>query len=333
MNSKPKNISIDIIAAKKLSNYILKKWGFSVTEYKWITQNMLAAEMVGKSTHGLTRLQFIKKFLLEKANKNIDFSIINQSSSHIFIDAKNKLGFQPIYEGLKVAYKKLKKSPIVLLGIKDCLFTGYVGDYAYETTQKGFIYIGFHNSTAALIPHGASVPIWGTNPITTGVPSEKNPVIFDAAMSQISGGQVLLSQKNKTNLPIGVAMDKDGNFTRDPFKSVGLLSHGHKGSGLAYMVELLAGALTNSKVGNIVPGGWGSLSILINPSFFRNLSEFKNDVNLSQKELKEARKEKGVKQIYFPGEQSALLRLEAEKKGSFLVSSSVYEELIQFTKE
>ncbi len=332
MTSKKTQKTLSISRAQELSNSILIRWGFSLAEAKWITQNMIAAEIADKKTHGLTRIQFIKEFLLSKVNVTGTKELISESSSHLYYDAKYKLGFEPIYSAIEHAIDKLSSSAIVAIGIKDCLFSGYVGDYAHYAVSRGFIYMGFHNSIAALIPHGAAEPLWGTNPITIGIPSKGYPVIYDAAMSQIAGGQVLLSKKKGENLPDCVAMDKDGHITRDPFKSVGLLPHGHKGSGLAYIVELLAGSLTASKVGNSVPGGWGSYSILINPAMFRPLADFQADVKMSQVELKQARKANGVKEIYFPGERSAIARQKNEKKGTIAIPLPVYEELIKYNQ-
>lgn len=332
MNSKHTQKTLLISEAQELSNSILKKWGFSLSEAKWITHNIIAAEMANKKTHGLTRIQFINQFLLSKVNISGTKELISEGTSHLYFDAKFKLGFEPIYDAMEQAFQKLKSSAIVAIGIKDCLFSGYVGDYAHYATLKGLIYMGFHNSVAALIPHGAAEPLWGTNPITIGIPSAGFPVIYDAAMSQISGGQVLLNQKKGIDLPNDVAMDKDGQITRDPFESVGLLSHGHKGSGLAYVVELLAGALTASRVGNSVQGGWGSYSILINPTMFRSLADFQADVKTSQDELKHAKKATGVKEIFFPGEQSARSRQINKKNRSISIPMPVYEELLQFNQ-
>lgn len=321
--------SISILTGTQLCTNILRKWGFSNLESKWITKNLIAAEMACKQTHGLSRLQFIDKYLLKNVNIKGKSSIISESQTHIYVDANSKLGFEPIYESLYKGFEKLKVSNVVTIGVKNSLFAGYVGDYAYETVKNGYIYIGFHNSTPALIPFGTIDPLWGTNPITVGIPGGEHPVIYDAAMSQISGGQVLISKKTNKKLPNNVALDESGNITRDPNKSAGLLPLGYKGSGLAYIVELLAGALTGSKVGGETMGGWGSFSIIINPTAYIPLEQLINSVNKSQIELKKSRKAKGVSEVLFPGERSTALFKQSQKNQQIEMPLEIYNEIIK----
>ena len=121
----------------------------------------------------------------------------------------------------------------------------------------------------------------------------------------------MVARQEGKKIKEGVAVDEGGVITTDPEKAMkgGLLPIAkHKGSGLAFIVELLAGALTGSRVGFSVPGGWGTAYILIDPSIFRPINEFKNDVETAIKELKNAPKAEGVKEIYFPGEHSQKLR-------------------------
>lgn len=95
----------------------------------------------------------------------------------------------------------------------------------------------------------------------------------------------------------------EGELTTDPEEAMegGLLPIAeHKGSGLGFIIELLAGALTSSHVGYNVKGGWGSLFILINPTILRDLNEFKNDVTSAITELKSLPRAKGVDEIYYP---------------------------------
>ena len=108
---------------------------------------------------------------------------------------------------------------------------------------------------------------------------------------------------------------------------------GHKGSGLAFIVELLAGALTGSRVGYSVPGGWGTFYILINRALFRPIDKFKDDVETAIKELKNAPKADGFDEIYFPGERSQKLREENLKAGEIEVSDQLIQNLKLLIKE
>src|SRR3989338_2076348 len=93
------------------------------------------------------------------------------------------------------------------------------------------------------------------------------------------------------------------------------------------IVELLGGALSGSRVGYNIDGGWGSFFILINPELFRDLSDFKSDVDSLINEMKTSKKMKGFDEVYFPGEQSQKNRTNASQSGEIDVPNEFVEQL------
>lgn len=282
---------MEIGEARDLSKQILAKLGFGLEEAELITQNLIEAELVEKKTHGLVRLLSIAGLVaVGKITVNDqDISLINEQKATLHFDGKYKPGFYAIYKSLEKAFSKVKETGILAVGLKDLAYaSGYIGDYARLAAEQNLIFIGFHNSPGGLVPFGTAKNLWGTNPITIGVPTHGAPVILDMASSKSTWGNLLLSKNEGKDLPVGVAIDKAGEPTIDPNEAMlgGLLPiAGHKGSGLAFIVELLAGGLSNSRVGGAVEGGWGSFYLLIDPTMFRNLNDFKNDVQKAIDEL------------------------------------------------
>lgn len=319
--------------ATDLSNQILTKLGFRKEEAELITQNLLEAELVEKKTHGLVRLPAIAK-LVDTGKIRVtdeDIEIISEQPVSIHFNGKYKPGFYGIYKSLEKAFRKVKQSGILAVGLKDLAYaSGYIGDYARRATVKDLIFIGFHNSPGGLLPYGTTKDLWGTNPLTIGVPTHKIPVILDMASSQTTWGNLMVAKTEGKTIKEGVAVDKEGNITIDPTKAMGggiLPIAGHKGSGLAFIVELLGGALSNSRVGGAVEGGWGSFYILIDPTMFRNLNDFKSDVQKAIDELKAAPKAKGFSEIYFTGEQSYLKRQKNLAADEIVLSELLTSEL------
>ena len=215
--------------------------------------------------------------------------------------------------------------------------TGYVGHFARIATEKNLIFICFNNSPGRIAPHGTRKRLWGTDPVTVGIPTNKYPIIHDMATAKITSSDLLKTLRAGGKLPQGVTIDKEGNLCTDPQKvwdeGSMLPIAEHKGSGLALICELLAGALTGSRSGFSVPGGWGTFFILINPTAFRPLSQFKKDIDTVIKELKSAPKRKGVKEIFYPGERSMKLREKNLKAGTVEIDDSVYQNLQKLIKE
>lgn len=319
--------------ATDLSNTILLKLGFNQEEAELITQNLIEAELVEKKTHGLVRVPAIARNIRAEKIKvsDQDLEIISEHPGSIHYDAHYKPGFYALYKSLEKAIPKAKESGIVAVGIKDLAYaSGFIGDYARRATEQDLIFIGFHNSPGGLVPHGTTKDLWGTDPLTVGIPTHSIPVILDMASSQCTWGDLMVAKTEGKSIREGVAIDGEGNVTIDPVKAMegGILPiAGHKGSGLAFIVELLGGGLSNSRVGGAVDGGWGSFYILINPGMFRDLNEFKDDVQKAIGELKSAPKAKGVNEIFFPGEQSYYKREKSIKADTIEVSESLMKQL------
>lgn len=332
-------MKLSISDAQKLSNKILTHLDFKKSDAELITKNLIEAELTNRKSHGLIRLPAIKSKLEQKqlSNTHQEIEYIKETDSSLLVNAKNKPGFIAIYQSLEKAIAKAKKSGIVVVGIQDAAYcSGYIGSYAKQATKNDLIFMGFNNSPGGLIPHGSKRELWGTDPITVGVPTHDVPVILDMASSKITFGSLLVALNEKKQLPSGVTLDKDGQPTTDPLKAIqggGILPIAeHKGSGLAFIVELLAGALTGSMIGTAVKGGWGTTYLLINPAIFRSLTDFKDDVKTAINELKSMPKADGVKEIYFAGEQSHLAREKNLAAGEIEVNESLFEQLQELAK-
>ncbi len=151
------------------------------------------------------------------------------------------------------------------------------------------------------------------------------------ATSKITVGQLMNSQRDKKPLPPESAIDGKGNYTTDAdlawIEGALVPFGGYKGSGLMFIGEMLAGALTGSRVGYSVPGGWGIFFILFDPTIFRPIEDFKKDINTAISELKGSKKREGVTEIFYPGEKSQKLRQENLKKGYIEVDESLIEKI------
>jgi L-2-hydroxycarboxylate dehydrogenase (NAD+) len=336
-------MKINIEDAKKLSLQILSKLNFPEEEKNLITKNLIEAELSERHSHGLSRLISICKFInSEKLDRTIrvggeEMKIIKETPHSLYIDAKYKAGFFAIYKSLEKAIPKAKKNSMVTVGIKNAGYaTGFIGDYAREVAENNLIFIGFHSIRGDLVPFGSKKAIFGTNPLTVGVPAFSHPVILDMASSLMTIGDVVIAKNEGKKIRENVAVDANGSLTTDPNKVLSgggvLPMAGHKGSGLAFIIQLLAGALTGSSVGYAIPGGWGSFYILINPELFRPIKDFKNDVQEAINELKNAPKADGFTEIFYPGERSQKLRQENLKKGCIEVEDTLYYKLKEETK-
>ena len=172
----------------------------------------------------------------------------------------------------------------------------------------------FTNAPAALAPYGAKKSLFGTNPICFGVPTGKVPFIYDASTSIINRGTIRRADKLGLKIPYGVALNKKGKITtnaKEALKGTQLPIAGFKGSGLAWMVDILSGVFTGSSHGGKTkdpfddfsgPQNMGHLFITINPKIFignRFIKEMQKNIKL----VKKLPKAKGFSNILYPGER------------------------------
>lgn len=136
-----------------------------------------------------------------------------------------------------------------------CTSLGY---FTEQFAHAGFLAIGATNATPRVAPPGGSVPVLGTNPIAMAVPDGKGGVAFqfDFSTSAVALGKITMAQAAGESIPEGWALDAQGNSTTDPTAALAgslVSAGGYKGYGISLMVEVLAAALTGSRLSNTVP--------------------------------------------------------------------------------
>jgi len=299
---------------KKQIIKIFKKFGLS-KDHALISANALInAELVGAYGHGLSRLKMYCDRISKKViNPKPKIKIKKISQSIIHIDANNSIGFVAADIGIKEAIKSAKKTGISLVGIKNSGHYGLSGYYAEQAVKKNLITFCFTNAPPAIAPHGARKSLFGTNPICFATPtSSKVPFILDTSVSVVNRGKIRVAARTGKKIPKGVALDKSGKPTIDAKKAlagVQLPIAGFRGSGLAWMVDILSGVMTGGNHGGKVkdpfddfsgPQNIGHLFIVIKPNLF--VANYNQRIKENIKRIKRLPKIKGVKEILYPGQ-------------------------------
>lgn len=333
-------VSIDEL--REIALRYLMNSSFNREEAEMTVENLLEAELAGKVSHGIIRLPDLRALQLSGDIKTGTTGLEPEKAGadFLYFDARYMSGSVALYRSLDHAWNFFDEHPdrnILMVGIRNMSYaSGYIGDYARIAAEHGFAFMSFFNSPPILIPHGSREPQWGTDPVTFSFPRRDAdggiPVIHDSASSIITWGAMMNRKREGQELPPGVALDEAGNPTSSPQEGMkgGLLAMGeHKGSGLALMVELMAGALTGSRVGTVVDGGWGGTYILIRPTVFRD------DVHAVEEEsskllthLSGSAPRDGFDRVYYPGEQSQHRRRATLEKGSLLLPSMLWQRIV-----
>ncbi len=299
---------------KKIVKDIFIKNNLSLNDAEISSKAIINAELVGAYGHGLSRLKMycdrIQKKIINPKPK-IKIKKISPSISHI--DAKNSIGFVAADIAIKTAIKNAKKTGIGMVAVKNSGHYGLSGYYAEQAVKKNLIAMIYTNAPPAIAPHGALKSLFGTNPICFASPTgSKIPFILDTSISMINRGKIRVAAKNNKKIPEGVALDIFGKPTIDAKKAlegVQLPIAGFRGSGLAWMVDILSGVLTGGNHAGRVkdpfddfsgPQNIGHLFITFKANLFQK--NYNQRIKDNIKTIKKLPKIKGIKEIMYPGE-------------------------------
>jgi len=328
---KNKKLKKDIIG-------IFKKFGLSHNHALISTNALINAELVGAYGHGLSRLKMycdrIKKKVINPKPK-IKIRNISHSVSHI--DANDSIGFVAADIGIKQAIKNAKRTGIGMVAVKNSGHYGLSGYYAEQAVKENLITMIYTNAPPAVAPHGALKSLFGTNPICFGTPTgSKIPFILDTSISMINRGKIRVAARNNQKIPLGVALDKFGKPTIDAKKAlqgVQLPIAGFRGSGLAWMVDILSGVLTGGNHAGRVkdpfddfsgPQNIGHLFITFKTNLF--VKDYNKRIKDNINRIKRLPKIKGIKEIMYPG-QNKYKRFKVNSKKDIKISDIIKKDL------
>ena len=323
---------------RRILTDIFKKHNLNSSHSLICADALINAELVGAPTHGLSRLKMycdrINKKVINPKPK-IKIKKISQSITHI--DANNSIGFVAGDIGIKQAIKNAKSTGIGLVGIKNSGHYGLSGYYAEKAVKKNLIAFCFTNAPPAIAPHGSKKSLFGTNPICFGAPtSSKVPFILDTSVSVINRGKIRVAAKTGKKIPEGVALDKFGKPTTDAKKAlagVQLPIAGFRGSGLAWMVDILSGVITGGNHSGKVkdpfddfsgPQNIGHLFIVMKPNLF--VGNYNKRIKENIKKIKKLPKIKGVKEIFYPG-QNKFKRYKTNLQKGIAIPKNILEDI------
>tara|TARA_B100001939_G_scaffold275810_1_gene243887 strand:- start:12 stop:872 length:861 start_codon:yes stop_codon:yes gene_type:complete len=270
---------------------------------------------------------------------NIKIKKISSSITHI--DANNSIGFVAADMSIKRAIQNAKKTGIGLVAVKNSGHYGLSGYYAEQAVKKNLITMIYTNAPPAVAPHGALKSLFGTNPICFGAPTgTKIPFILDTSISMINRGKIRVAARNNQKIPEGVALDKFGKPTIDAKKAlqgIQLPMAGFRGSGLAWMVDILSGVLTGGNHAGRVkdpfddfsgPQNIGHLFITFKTNLF--VKDYNSRIKDNIKRIKKLPKIKGIKEIMYPG-QNKYERFKKNSKKGIKISEIIKKDLETLT--
>jgi (2R)-3-sulfolactate dehydrogenase (NADP+) len=245
-------ISVSLAEIESISRQALVKHG----AHDWIAQSVAAAvrkaEANGNLICGLYYLEsYCKQLSTGRVNGSIDPIVSKPRTASVAVDAG--LGFaQAAFErGLPVALETVKETGTCSLSICHSHTCTSLGYFTEQIALAGMVGIGFTNASAVVSPPGGNKAVIGTNPIAMSIPAKSGGVAFqlDQSTSAVALGKITMAAAAGEAIPLGWAVDADGNPTTSPKDALAgslVSTGGYKGFGFGLMAEILAAAITGS---------------------------------------------------------------------------------------
>jgi L-2-hydroxycarboxylate dehydrogenase (NAD+) len=313
---------------------------------KVTADNLVQADLRGISSHGVARLRRYVNGLRDRVMLARPLmEVVHETATTALIDGGGGLG-QPVSAGaMRLAIKKAQEVGAGFVAVRNSNHYGIASYYAMMALEHEMIGISMTNAAVLVVPTFGRDAMLGTNPISVAAPAgEARAFVLDMATSTVSRGKLEVYDRQEKPLPQGWATDEHGMPTDDagrvlknllaragggllPLGGAGELLSGHKGYGLALLVDVLCGVLPGAGYANTIypktpdgkplPANVGHFFGALRVDAFRPLDEFKATMDDVIRRLKNSPKAEGAERIYIHGEKE--FEMEEERRANGVV--------------
>jgi len=302
--------------------------------------NLVDADLKGIDSHGVSRMPIhLKRLRLGLVRPNYAIKTVSDRLSAAVIDACDSMGPYVSCKAMDMAMAKAAETGVALVTVKNSNHNGTAGYYVERAIRQGMIGFAATNSPARMAPWGGRDPYFGTNPFAVGIPAgQQLPIVADMATSVVARGKVVIAAKNRQPIPLGWALNKDGEPTTDAAEGVVgsvLPFAGAKGSAIALVIDVLAGILSGSLFGPYIrdmysdfknPTAISHTFGAINIEAFTSATQFRSDIDKMIAEIKHGTPARSVSEIFLPGEIE-LRRRERRLREGVPLSQAIADDL------
>ena len=317
---------ITLLEARTLVAAALRAAGANAVMADATARALVLAEAQGLGSHGLSRVgQYSTQLRNGRVNGAAMPVVLAGRGGAARVDAQEGLAFAACDLAVAEAIRRAQEFGVSVVGVTHSHHAGVIVDHLRAVAEAGMVGLGFANSPAAMPAAGGKHPIFGTNPVAAVFPRRgQDPLMIDLSLSEVARGKVMVAAKKGEAIPLGWALDADGQATTDAQAALAgsMLPIGAasstKGAMLALVVELLVTALIGGRYGFEASSffvdegnrpGIGQAFIVIDPGALAGSDSFFDRIEVL---LTEMQRDDGVR---LPGARREALRRRAEAEG------------------
>lgn len=237
-----------------LATNALRRAGASADMAAATAAALVAAEAQGLASHGLSRVpQYAGHLRNGRVNGDAVPHVQQSKPAALLVDAEEGLAFPACAVAVREAIRSARECGAAFACVTRSHHFGAAAYHLEAVARAGMVGLAFGNSPGAMPAWGGKRALFGTNPIAAVFPRrDAPPLVIDLSLSEVARGKLMVAAKKGESIPLGWALDKDGNPTTDPkagLEGMMVPAGGVKGAMLALIVELLCCALTGAAFG------------------------------------------------------------------------------------
>src|SRR5215467_10234818 len=296
--------------------------GIAVADAQVVAADLVAADLEGISSHGVMLLpMYIERIAKGSVSRRSAGEIVSDRGGAIVIDAANALGQLTARQAIKLAVARAREIGLAAVGVRNGFHFGTAGRYARMMAEHNCVGIVLSNTRPLMPAPGGVEAMVGNNPIAIALPSAGEfPVEADMALSATAMGKIRLAAAAGQRIPEDWAVDSQGRPTTDPTAAInGMLlpAAGPKGFGLAFVIDLLCGGLSDGAVGAEVRPLYGDPAdpyrcahffLAIHAGHFPVADRFAERVRDQAARVSASKRGADVDRVYAPGELRSVMR-------------------------
>jgi ureidoglycolate dehydrogenase (NAD+) len=325
----------------RFTREILIKHGASEGDAEIVAQGLVWANLRGSDGHGVSRLpRYVKLLERGEIDAMAQPRVVHDRAATFIMDGGHGFGPVAVMQAAARAVERAKQTGVCFALIRHTTHTGAIGRYAQWIAERDCAAVLMGAGPTLMAYHGARVASMATSPIAIAVPSGNGPISLDMATSTISNGKILQARATGGTLPPDTVLTAAGEPTTDARQAEILLPlGGPKGSGLAFMFEMLASVLAAAPIQAPALGPQkrtrhtGNTAMLaIDIEAFRPLIDFKTDADALAAVVRALPRQTGFDEILLPGERGNRTET-ARRKSGIPIPAKLWEELATVAKE
>jgi ureidoglycolate dehydrogenase (NAD+) len=314
--------------------------GASDADAAAVADGLVWANLRGVDGHGVSRLpRYLKYIESGQIDVKAQPELIVDRAATFVIDGHHGFGPVAAMRASALAVERAKQAGVCYGLIRETTHTGAVGRYAQWIAERDCVAVILAAGQTLMAYHGARVASLGTSPIAVAVPTSREPIVLDMATSTISNGKILQARVSGEKLPDQTVLTAAGEATTDPRAAEILLPlGGPKGSGLSFMIEMLASVLGAAPIQARVLGPeqrkrhTANMAIIaVDIAAFRPLGGFESDADTLAALIKALPRQAGFDEILLPGERAGRSEA-ARRKSGIPIPAKLWDELETIAK-